>query len=277
MVKKNQTYDLWADADYFHPTTDQVKTRLGKDTIDVVLKLVPVHYKVKVIDNQTMKPIAGAKIEINLDCTGETINLTAGANGTVEMPVFKDCNYKFRVKSPDYLDKEQGWKSPAIDEDQLVEIQMQPFSVNLRSIYYDFDKADLRVVESFEDLNKIKTWIIEHPEWSFEIISHTDARGSFKYNDDLSNRRAQSVVDWLRNETRNLAFTPNLTMKGMGEHEPVNHCTDGVKCSEEEHQFNRRTEVRISLAGKTLLQSEERIDINVDPCLRNDCDAKKQN
>jgi hypothetical protein len=74
-------------------------------------------------------------------------------------------------------------------------------------------------------------------------MSHTDSRDNAKSNITLSQKRAQSVVDYLIEQKIDPA---RLAAKGYGETKLLNRCKDGVKCSEEEHQVNRRTEFRIT-------------------------------
>jgi hypothetical protein len=74
-------------------------------------------------------------------------------------------------------------------------------------------------------------------------MSHTDSRDAAKANIALSQKRAQSVVDYLIQQKIDPA---RLSAKGYGETKLLNRCKDGVKCSEEEHQMNRRTEFRIT-------------------------------
>src|SRR5690606_27511817 len=75
-----------------------------------------------------------------------------------------------------------------------------------------------------------------------ELSSHTDSRGSDSYNLDLSQRRANSARNYL--EERGIA-SGRVEAVGYGETRILNHCTNGVNCSEEEHQLNRRTEFKI--------------------------------
>ena len=76
-----------------------------------------------------------------------------------------------------------------------------------------------------------------------DIRSHTDSRASFKYNEDLSDRRAKSTISWL---IQNGVTADRLTGKGYGETQLVNKCSDGVDCTENEHQMNRRSEFIIT-------------------------------
>ena len=83
----------------------------------------------------------------------------------------------------------------------------------------------------------------DNPTLEIELASHTDSRGTDKYNQDLSQRRAQSVVDYL--VSRGIA-RDRMVAKGYGESRLINKCADGVSCSEAEHQQNRRTEFTIT-------------------------------
>jgi len=73
----------------------------------------------------------------------------------------------------------------------------------------------------------------------FAINSHTDSRQTNSYNDILSNNRAKSTRKWLIKQG---IAADRLTAKGYGETKLVNNCSDGVECTEEQHQANRRSE-----------------------------------
>lgn len=89
------------------------------------------------------------------------------------------------------------------------------------------------------ELAKILAVLEEYPKMKIDIRSHTDSRASHKYNDQLSDRRAKSTLQWLIDQGIDAS---HLTAKGYGERQLVNQCADGVKCTEEEHQENRRSE-----------------------------------
>lgn len=108
-------------------------------------------------------------------------------------------------------------------------------------IYYDYNSAKLRPA-SYISLDNLAYFLEDNPGIKIELSSHTDSRGSNEYNLELSKRRAQSVVDYLIISGINPAI---MIAKGYGETQLVNHCKDGVECTEEEHQHNRRTEVKI--------------------------------
>jgi peptidoglycan-associated lipoprotein len=104
------------------------------------------------------------------------------------------------------------------------------------------DKSNIRP-DAAIDLAKILDVLNENPTMKIDIRSHTDSRASFKYNEKLSDSRAKSTMDWL---VKKGVDQSRLTAKGYGETQLVNKCSDGVKCSEEEHQQNRRSEFIIT-------------------------------
>jgi hypothetical protein len=114
------------------------------------------------------------------------------------------------------------------------------FGVN--PIYYDLDKAVIRADAALE-LDKIVQVLQDNPEISIELGSHTDSRASASYNLKLSQRRADSAVKYIIDH----GISANrIKAKGYGESQLINGCTDGVDCSEEAHQENRRTEFKIT-------------------------------
>lgn len=90
--------------------------------------------------------------------------------------------------------------------------------------------------------NNIYEMMVGKPEISVEIASHTDARGDDNSNLSLSQRRAESVVNYLVSKGIKRG---RLVAKGFGETKLLNRCANGVECSESEHQKNRRTEFRV--------------------------------
>lgn len=112
----------------------------------------------------------------------------------------------------------------------------------IKMIYFDLDKYNIRQ-EAALDLEKILDVLNENPTMKLDIRSHTDSRQTFKYNEVLSDRRAKSTISWL---VKNGVDSSRLTGIGYGETQLVNGCSDGVKCTEEEHQQNRRSEFIIT-------------------------------
>lgn len=111
----------------------------------------------------------------------------------------------------------------------------------LLHIYYDFDKSNIRD-EAIPELEKLLTLLNDNPNIIVELASHTDARGSHRYNTRLSQRRAEAAVEWLLAKGISL---DRLVPRGYGETVPVNDCVNNIPCNERKHQMNRRTEFRV--------------------------------
>ncbi len=104
--------------------------------------------------------------------------------------------------------------------------------------FFDLGKATIKKT-SEPQLQKMVDMLNQYPTINVDIRSHTDSRSSTESNQILSDKRAQSTKNWLVSKGIN---ENRLTAKGFGETQLVNKCADGVKCTEQEHQQNRRSE-----------------------------------
>jgi len=113
--------------------------------------------------------------------------------------------------------------------------------VKIRNIYFDTNSSRLRPISKLE-LDEFAQVLNEYPEIRIELRAHTDCRGDAAYNLNLSELRAESIVNYLiyKGVKKN-----RLTFKGYGDTNPVNECTKDVICSDEKHQVNRRVEFKI--------------------------------
>ena len=122
------------------------------------------------------------------------------------------------------------------------EIECTLTDYNVLPILYDFGSARLTADSRRIIDDKLLKLMRDKPNVRVELSSHTDSRGSAEANEALSQDRAESVVNYLvsRGVQRG-----RLVAKGYGESQLKNGCIDGVECSEEQHQANRRTEFRV--------------------------------
>jgi len=114
-------------------------------------------------------------------------------------------------------------------------------SIILNNIYYDLDKSDIRP-DAAAELRKLAAVLKQRPNIRLELSSFTDSRAPSSYNMALSQRRALAAVNYL---VRLGIDRRRLVPKGYGDTRLLNSCTKGEYCTEEQHQINRRTEVRI--------------------------------
>jgi outer membrane protein OmpA-like peptidoglycan-associated protein/tetratricopeptide (TPR) repeat protein len=110
--------------------------------------------------------------------------------------------------------------------------------LNIPMNFFDLGKATIKKT-SEPQLKKVVDLLKKYSTLTVDIRSHTDSRQSASYNMILSEKRAQSTKDWL---IKKGIESTRLTAKGYGETMLVNKCADGVKCTEKQHQQNRRSE-----------------------------------
>lgn len=113
--------------------------------------------------------------------------------------------------------------------------------IRLDKIFYDYDKCDIKP-RAAEELNRLIKLMNDYPDMIIELSSHTDSRGTIPYNQKLSQCRADAAVAYILSKG---ILNNRIIAVGYGESRLVNGCSDGVKCSEAQHQENRRTEFKI--------------------------------
>ena len=226
-----------------------------------------VNLEVLVIDKQTREPIGGSAVVVKGRCDNTEQRGTSDPGGMSYYEGKINCDYPVSASAQGYKPGSTEVTTVGVPANSTVKaiVELEKIIDDkpvLLDIYYDFDKWNIRVPESENELNKLLGFLEANPGSIVEIGSHTDARAPFDYNIRLSQRRAQSVVDWLT--ARGIA-KDRLKAVGYGETRPVNQCTDNVKCSEEEHQLNRRTEFRV-IGNNIDIRSQRKTNIIVDPC-----------
>lgn len=126
----------------------------------------------------------------------------------------------------------------------MIELLLEPKKdvvINLDNIYFDYGEATLRP-ESYPILDRLFDYLQLNADITVELSAHTDSRSSHSYNKRLSNDRAQSCYEYLIEKGID---KKRMKPIGYGETKLVNQCADGVDCTEEEHQLNRRVEIKI--------------------------------
>ena len=197
----------------------------------------------------TQDPIPGATVELRNE-SGEVIeSMSSGSDGSY---TFKGrlCDTGFVIVGINrgYLNDEKAIRTVndidvgPLKIDLNLPDQFISNKVNINTIYFDFDKFNIRP-DAAKELDKVVQVMNEYPELLIEAGSHTDSRGRDKYNQKLSEKRAKATADYIVSKGINAS---RITYEGYGETRLVNDCADGKKCSDEEHQKNRRTEFTIN-------------------------------
>ena len=193
---------------------------------------------------------AAGTITVDVPFTGQYRMETCAPNYLAKTAILTDCgsdgeNKLMCVEGMDFFAYDDARTTTGVDHLLISELYLDSLAVgqviDLDKIFYDYDKATLRP-ESKRELNQLVNALEQLPGLDIQIRSHTDSRGTDSYNQDLSQRRAQSVVDYLI--ASGIAAT-RFSAKGFGERRLLNECADGVECSSAKHQRNRRTEFEI--------------------------------
>ncbi|GDX51968.1 cell envelope biogenesis protein OmpA [Bacteroidota bacterium] len=210
---------------------------------------------------------------LDITVAGKTDSLNkyvTDAQGKITFVIQPEKLLKLTASKNDYFSRSENFSSlgfSSSDKDSLKETVTivldkiyKNVQITLSNIYYDYNKWNIRPDAALV-LDTLVTLLNENPTVKVELGSHTDSRGYDNFNMNLSQKRAQSCVDYLAahgiDKTR-------LTAKGYGETMILNKCVSGVQCTEEEHQKNRRTTFKVT--GETMaIDSKEPKKIIVDP------------
>ena len=191
-------------------------------------------------------------------------DLTTGTNGEVRRTLREGKRYLFVTTADGYEVEETEYSTIGQEEEVTIRIGLQPLPkiveppvvvieppvrrgsvIVLDKIFYDFNKSAIRAGAS-RDLDRIVDLMRTYPDMTVELSAHTDCRGSDAYNNDLSEARAVSAERYLA--ARGIS-ADRITTVGYGESRPRYICEPCTSCSEEEHQYNRRTEIKILTVG----------------------------
>jgi len=151
---------------------------------------------------------------------GTDQRIFARKDGTYTAQAVAGMEYVFLGSAPGYLNQKQTLMVPLQEKSEVFYVDFYLPSISkpvlIENIFYDFDKATLRP-ESKEALEEIIQMLEDNPNVTIELSAHTDRKGSEEYNMNLSQRRAQSVVDYL---IQGGIEKERLTAVGYGKSQP---------------------------------------------------------
>ena len=231
------TKDISLKPDYGFNLAATIKERDTDNAIEGV--------RVTLVDNMTGKQV----LDITTDKRGGFLH-------SIEDRELNDrISYQIKLEREGYLSKTLTYnaelKEPGtINLNEFLNIAMDKIDVgtdigkliDIQPIYFDLGKYSIRP-DAATELDKIVKIMEENPVIEIELGSHTDSRGSAASNERLSDKRAKASADYIvsRGIEKN-----RIVGKGYGESQLINRCADGIKCTEKEHQLNRRTEFKIT-------------------------------
>lgn len=202
----------------------------------------------KVLELNKKINLAGTEITL-YDADGaklKTVIVNQDANFSIDL----ECGKNYQLKANKKGFNETVKKITTTDENKkiheiVIELPKEEFVtsdnkllIKINPIYFDLNSSFIRQ-DAEDELKKVVDVMIRYPEMIIECGSHTDSRASEHYNMWLSERRAKNTINYILSK----GISPQrITGKGYGKTQLINKCSDGVICSEAQHQLNRRTE-----------------------------------
>lgn len=195
------------------------------------------------------KPLTSVTLNLKNNSDNFLATTVSDANGKFVFNLTNRSTYELYAKKENFLSQVVDVNANNYDRSKSVFVRMEICgeevkcgeSIRLNNILYDSNKAFIRE-DAKPDLNKVVQFMKDNPDAKVELSAHTDSQGRSSYNLSLSERRARSAADYILKQ----GIAPSRVIsKGYGETRLLNQCADGVKCSNTEHQVNRRTEFKV--------------------------------
>ena len=200
-----------------------------------------------VTNNDTKNALSNVNLVVYNEDNVEVAKTTSDENGNYSLLL--DCKNKYVIKAikDGFVTDEISFKvkranvmfdfSLNVKIEEVIKVR-DKIIVNINPIYFELDQHRI-IKEASIELDKVVAIMRKYPTLRIEAGSHTDSRGPAAYNIKLSSKRATSTVNYITSKGIDAS---RITSKGYGEEQPTNRCVEGVRCSKEEYQQNRRTE-----------------------------------
>lgn len=222
--------------------------RSGADQVYTFWTVAPILFVEGEVMDEEGRYLPNTEVTLAELLTGEDTTVITGPDGKFSFPLKPGKDYTMRAHDKEHLSQSQPLSTRGLVQSDTLhtEFKLSTISVDspiaVKNILYDYDKWDIRP-DAARELDKLARLFKDNPHMSFELGAHTDSRGGDNYNLVLSDARANSAVNYLIQQ----GVDPDrISARGFGETELTNKCANGVKCSEEDHQANRRTEFRVT-------------------------------
>ena len=218
--------------------------RSGNDDIFIVNPICAVDVLIVVTNAKTGEILANASVSILDDKKNVIATQMSNAKGEVSYKVECDRAYVVQASKDGFegntfaVTKSKGPKAKVDAALQPIDVIVTETEIILKPIYFEYDKSNITQEGAFE-LDKLVQVMKNNDKMVILAKSHTDSRGSDKYNLTLSERRAKSTVQYIISKGIDAS---RISGKGMGELEPKEVCNP---CTEAQHALNRRSEFLI--------------------------------
>lgn len=280
-VEEGQVYKVRVEKEGFVSIEKEVSTTelMGGISYSInVEKVKCVELFGTVINEKYNKVIPNTTVTLINKCNGEKTVVTTHTDGSFDFCLESGCDFDVVASKYNFMATESKVSTLEPTEGNMkeIKIEMLPSSIpgeantdektespaeikrhflgdenstfhvgqvlTLKNIYYDFNKSNIRPDAQVE-LDYIVTMMKEFSNMEITLISHTDSRGKTSYNKELSEKRAVSARQYIISKG---ISSMRIIASGYGESELKNDCKNGIDCSDDKHQVNRRTEILIN-------------------------------
>lgn len=270
-VERDQDYSIGGKKDKYFDGANTTTSKTDKDEVIIDLELEKdpgLSLYALITDKKTGEPLENVSIKLVDNFTGSKKLFTTGDIGGFRSPLadkkLQDRgSYNLELSKEGYFPKTFTYNILFDKEGQydvhagLVgglslapEVKDIKDLVQINDINFDLNKYKIRPDAAIE-LDKIVSVMNEYPNMVVELGAHTDCRGSKKYNESLSDKRAKASAAYIK---KNIVKPERIYGKGYGESRLLNNCACEGRlksdCDEDTHATNRRTEFRIISVGK---------------------------
>ena len=230
------------------------------------------------VENRFGKPLSKASVSIKNGCTQQSATVSSNANGTFQTCIEKGCDFEIVASQPGYQRETRTISTQDLRGKRSFSVRMDlaPLAASsagvgkaannvvrsgdlrgsniqtgetviLGDIYYDFGEASIQEGAA-GSLDELAEMMREDSVMEIELIAHTDCQGSETFNLRLSLERAENAKAYLISKG---VDPKRIRAFGYGEAQPVNdcNCSEGKKCTDEEYEENRRTELKLLRKG----------------------------
>ena len=270
-VEPDKDFVLGGTKDKYFDGEQEATSKTEDDVIvaDLILEKDPgLSLYALITDKKSGEPLEGVTLTIVDNMTGTQEQITTPTTGDYRKPLIdKKLNdrgsYNLTLQKEGYFSKTVTYNTEFNKEGQYdvhgtLDLGMDPEVkdltelVKINPINFDLNKYNIRP-DAAAELDKIVDIMNKYPGMEVELGSHTDCRGSDYYNKVLSDKRAKASAKYIQSK---ITDPDRIYGKGYGETRLLNHCKNGVQCSEEEHALNRRTEFKVIKTGNDNVKVE---------------------
>lgn len=215
---------------------------LAVDSLSIALWKQSLFAKGKLYDNETQQPLTGVTVTVRNVDTGAQSTIELGDLSSYDVKLLPDSRFSISFTKPGYLTRVVDVDTKNRMEGELLhDVILEREFADMVTIGFAYNKSIVSA-DAKKVLEQIVKTLAGNPSTSLNIGAHADARGSVAYNQQLTNARARNTMKYF---TSKGIDQKRITWKGFGEKLLLNQCTDGIKCTDEQHKINRRAEVKV--------------------------------